>query len=335
MSNLTLDKLSRKVLAGIDLQQAFISSRFVIAAERLQIFRKLHGKELSAAAICKQAGLQSKYGELFLDVLVKLDLLKKRKTLYRLSALAQKYFIKERSIYWTRLFSAECINYYMAFSVLEEIVTTGRDYRKILGVDHKSDYQRLQDDPQWASDFTYLLYHLHKPNAKALADNLDLSGYCNLLDIGGGSGVASMALVRANPDLKACVYDFDLVCRTAKKLISKERLSARIKTCAGDMNKHIPKGYDVIMFWDVGQIKKSVIKRAYRDLPAGGMIVMGSGIISTKKQSSLNLLMRQFISTVPEAPMLRDVLGSLREVGFKALKHRRIPTGELLITGRK
>jgi hypothetical protein len=57
MSNLTLDKLSRKVLTGIDLQQAFISSRFVIAAERLQIFRKLHGKELTAAVICKRAGL--------------------------------------------------------------------------------------------------------------------------------------------------------------------------------------------------------------------------------------------------------------------------------------
>jgi len=101
------------------------------------------------------------------------------------------------------------------------------------------------------------------------------------------------------------------------------------------MNKNIPSGYDVIMFWDIGQIKKSVIKRAYRSLPAGGMIVMGSGIISTQKRSSLNMLTRQFISTVPEAPMLRDVLETLSSVGFRALKHRRIPTGELLITGRK
>jgi len=209
MSHLSLDKLSKNVLAGIDLQQAFISSRFVIAAERLQIFRKLHGKELSAAAICKRAGLQSKYGELFLDVLAKLGLLKKRKGLYRLAALAQKYFIKERSIYWTRLFSAECIKYYIAFSILEEIVTTGRDYRKILGVDHKSDYQRLQDDPQWASDFTYLLYHLHKPNAAALADSLDLSGCRNLLDIGGGSGVASIALVRESMCIR---FRFGLPC---------------------------------------------------------------------------------------------------------------------------
>lgn len=335
MSNLTLDKLSPQVLTGIDLQQAFISSRFVITAERLQIFRKLDGRELSAAAICKKIGLHGRYGELFLEVLVKLGLLKKRKNLYRLSALAQKYFIKERSIYWTRLFSAECIKYYIAFSVLEEIVTTGKDYRKILGIDHKSDYQRLQNDPEWASDFTYLLYHLHQPNAKALADSLDLSGSHNLLDIGGGSGVVSMALVRANPALKACVYDFELVCQTAKKIIRKERLTSRIKTYAGDMNKHIPKGYDVIMFWDIGKIKKSVMQQAYRNLPSDGMIVMGSGIIASKQRASLNLLTRQFISTLPEESMLRDVLETLRAVGFKALKHRRIATGELLITGRK
>jgi predicted nicotinamide N-methyase len=335
MSNLMLDKLPKKTLGGIDLQRAFIYARFVITAEKLQLFRKLHGKELSAVDIGKRVGLHKKYRDLFLDVLVGMGLLNRRGDRYRLSSLAEKYFIKERSIYWTRLFSDECINYYEAFSVLEQVVTTGRDYRKILGVKHKSDYERLETDPQWANDFTYMLYHVHQPSARALAENFDLTGYRNLLDVGGGSGVMSIALVRANPKLNACVFDFELVCRAAKRIIAKERLSKRISTMAGDMYKSLPDGYDVIMFWDIGYIKPSVIKRAYRKLPEGGMIVMGSGIRPGKKDTSLNLLTWQFIATAPRSSIKEEVLDTLRSVGFKGLKHTRLPTREVLITGRK
>ena len=335
MPTMSLDKLPQRALREIDLQRAFIYARFVIAAERLHLFRKLHGKELSSVEIGKKVGLHKKYRDLFLAVLARMGLLKRRGDRYRLSSLGEKYFVKDRSIYWTRLFSAECINYYEAFSVLEEVVRTGRDYRKILGVKHKSDYERLETDPEWAHDFTYMLYHDHQPSARAMADTLDLTGYRNLLDVGGGSGVISMALVRANPKLNACVFDFELVCRAAKKIIAKERLSKRISTMAGDMYKSLPSGFDVIMFWDIGYIKPSVIKRAYRSLPAGGMIVMGSGIRAGKKGTSLNLLTWQFIDTAPQSSIKEDVLETLRTVGFKHIKHTRLPTREVLITGRK
>ncbi|UCE25147.1 MAG: methyltransferase [Candidatus Zixiibacteriota bacterium] len=335
MSTMTLDKLPQRALREIDLQRAFIYARFVVTAERLQLFRKLHGKELTSVEIGKRVGLHKKYRDLFLDVLTRMGLLRRRGNRYRLSSLGEKYFVKDRSIYWTRLFSAECINYYTAFSVLEEVVKTGKDYRKILGVKHKSDYERLESDPEWAHDFTYMLYHVHQPNARSLAENLDLTGYRNLLDVGGGSGVVSMALVRANPKLNACVFEFELVCRTAKKIIAKERLSKRISTMAGDMYKSLPKGFDVIMFWDIGHIKPSVIKRAYRNLPEGGMIVMGSGTRAGKKGTSLNLLTWQFIDTTPRSSIREEVLDTLRSVGFKHIKHTRLPTGEVLITGRK
>ncbi len=335
MADMMLDKLPRKVLGVIDLQRAFIYARFVIAAERLRLFRRLYGKELTFVEIGRRVGLHKKYRELFLDVLVGMGLLKRRGDRYRLSALAEKYFIKERSIYWTRLFSDECVNYYQAFSVLEQTVTTGRDYRAILGMSHKSDYERLETDPEWASDFTYMLYHHNRPNAKALAENLDLTGYRNLLDVGGGSGVMSMALVRANPKLKACVLDFELVCRVAKKIIAGEKLSKRVTTFAGDMYKGLPGGYDVIMFWDIGYVKPSVLRRAYRNLPEGGMIVMGSGIRPAKKNISLSLLTWQFIATAPKSPTAEDVIATLRSIGFKGLKRKRLPTGSVLITGQK
>ena len=58
LTELTLDKLPQKVLARIDLQTAFMISRCVVAAERLQVFRKLHGRKLSAAAIGRMIGVR-------------------------------------------------------------------------------------------------------------------------------------------------------------------------------------------------------------------------------------------------------------------------------------
>jgi hypothetical protein len=77
LTGFTLDKLPKKILARIDLQDAFMISRCVVAAERLQVFRKLHGKKLSAAAIGRKIGVRGWRVEAFLAALVSVGLLKK------------------------------------------------------------------------------------------------------------------------------------------------------------------------------------------------------------------------------------------------------------------
>ena len=58
-------------------------------------------------------------------------------------------------------------------------------------------FQRLQEDPAYAAQFTRKLYEIHRPLAEHLADMLDLEGINSLLDLGGGSGVVSLALLRS------------------------------------------------------------------------------------------------------------------------------------------
>ncbi len=273
MRELTLDKLPKKVLEQLDLETAFKASRCVIAAEKLLVFRKLHGRELSAGAVGKRTGIHRKHCEPFLDFLVFLGLLKKRKNLYRNSPLAKKHFIQERSVDWTRLWSSECAKDYEALAVMEDAISSGKDWRQILGKERKPDYQLVQEDPQWAREFTYALYDNYKSDAETLAKNLDVSDYRSLLDVGGGSGVMSIALARAHPHLKACILDFEFVCKAARSIIRKARMSHRVDTLVGDMNKAIPRGFDVILFWNIGHIDTRVMKMAYESLPDGGMVV--------------------------------------------------------------
>ena len=334
MREMTLDRLPKKVLAKLDLETVFKASRCVIAAERLLVFRKLYGRELSAADIARRTGIHGKHCESFLDYLVLLGLLKKTKNLYSNSPLANRHFIQERSIEWTHLWSAECAKDFEAFTVLEDAISSGKDWRRILGKERKPDYQLLQEDSKWARGFTYALYDLNKSIAKILANNLDLSQYRSLLDVGGGSGVMSMALARAYPNLKACVLDFEFVCAATREIIRKERMSRRVKAVAGDMNKSIPGGFDVIMFWDIGHIDTRVIKMAYESLPESGMVVR-SCPPPRRSGKPLGRFLWEYLSVRPEGQTRIDKINSLKKAGFESVRYRRINQSIGLIAGFK
>ncbi len=335
MRELTLDKLPRKVLADLDIETVFIASRCVIAAEQLQVFRKLHGRELSAATLARRIGLRWKHSASFFDCLVYLGLLKKTDNKYRNSPLAAKHFIAERSMEWTRLWSHECAQDYEALTALEEVLSTGRDWREILGKERKPDYELVQEDPVWARGFAFALYDIHQAEAELLARHLDLSGYRTLLDVGGGSGVMSIALARAHPHLRACVMDFEYVCAAAKDIIRREGLSRRVRTLAGDMNERIPSGFDVMLFWDIGRIDARVMKMAYDNLPRGGMIVRSCPRPSRSKVVSPSRFLHQYASVRPEGQSKASKLDGLKSAGFSKPRYRSIGQGYGVISGHK
>ncbi|NIM90934.1 MAG: methyltransferase, partial [Candidatus Aminicenantes bacterium] len=228
MERLTLDKLPRKILAKMDLETAFMASRLTITAERLQLFRELHGKMLSAARIGKKLKIHQRYLLFFLDALVSMGLLRKKEDLYWNSTLADKYFVRERPIYWTRQFSAEGVEVFEAFTVLEKILRTGKDTWTIRKRKKQNYVESMRKHPEEARDFTQMLFHYHKADAEALAKYLDLSKAQAILDVGGGSGVMSIALAKANPNLRACILDIELVCQIARENIRNAGLSHRI-----------------------------------------------------------------------------------------------------------
>jgi protein-L-isoaspartate O-methyltransferase len=335
LTELTLDKLPKKTLARIDLQTAFMISRCVVAAEKLQVFRKLHGKKLSALTIGRMIGVRGWRTEAFLAALVSIGLLKKTGKLYSNTALTNRHFVRERSIFWTRLFSEECRQEYQAFSVLEEMLNTEKSYESILGIEPRDYVKEMKRNPQWAYDFTHMLYHYHQPHAKALAENLDLSDYRSVLDVGGGSGVMSMALVRRYKHLRACVLDVEPVIRVAKKIIRRAGLTGRIATMIGDMTKHIPDGYDVVMFCDAEIGGLSTLKMAYDSLPENGLVVLVEDFSSDDWTVPLYRLMWQLRSNSLWLKSKREMVAMLRKSGFTSVTSRRIYKDTWLITGRK
>src|SRR5271157_1145222 len=332
MNEPTLDKFPKKVLATIGVERAFIVSRLIVAAERLQVFRLLQRKHMKADAIGRALKIHKFYLKGFLNSLVALGLLRKNNDIYWDTPLAEKYFIAERSIYWTRQYSKECVQAYEALTVLEKMLTSGQSVK---GLHTPSYTEAMKRDRHRAEDFTQMLFHFHREDAEALANYLDLSERRAVLDAGGGSGVMSIALAKKNPHLRACILDIAPVCRIAAGNIRRAGMSRRVATLPGDIRHRLPSGYDVIMFCDIGPVSKQLLENAYKSLPANGLIVLVDRYLSKDGTQPLDRLVSQFVgSSFPQATWA-DMVEVVKSCGFRAVKARNVYRDLWFITGIK
>jgi len=335
MKKLTLDMMPQNILAKLDFETMFMASRLIIAAEHFQVFRKIQHRKFQYAEIEKMVKIHPKYLRIFLDALVSLGLLQKDGDTYWNSELAQKYFIDERSIYWTRQFSLECRETFASMTLLEDVLLSGKQQHETAGIKKESYLDAMKNNPQRAHDFTMMLYYYHQEEAAALAESLDLQPYNAVLDIGGGSGVMSFALVKKNPHLRACVMDIEPVCQNTNELIQMVGLSERMKTCSGDFTKALPTGYDVIMCCDIGSISGHLIRMVYDSLPANGMFVIVDRFVSEDGTEPLENLLYYFVGASFGLETRKDILASLTVYGFQELNSRTIIQDTWLITAKR
>lgn len=317
----TLDKFPKSALAQIDIQKAFIVSRLVIAAERLQVFRVLHGKRLAADALARSLRIHPLSAAPFLNSLVALGLLRKESGAYRNTPFAEKYFVRERSIYWTRQFSAECVAGYERLVDFEKTLRSGKSRRPRA----KPGYvERMKRDRREAEDFTQMLFHLHQGDAGALAAYLDLAGRSAVLDVGGGSGVMSIALAKRNPHLAVRILDIAPVCEIAARNVKRAGLSRRVRTQAGDIRGPLPAGYDVVMFCDVGAVTPRHLRNAYRCLPPGGLLVLADRYLADDATRPLDRLVEHFTGSSFGLATRRDMVEAVKAAGFQSVRARNV-----------
>lgn len=335
MEKPTLDKFPREVLARIDIQKAFHVSRLVVAAEKFQLFRLLHGKRMKAEAIGRALKIHTHYLEPFLNAFVGLRLLEKKNSAYGNTPLADKYFIAERSIYWTRQYSNECLDDYDALTVLEQALATGKQPRSLKRARRPLYVVGMHRDPKQAENFTHMLFYLHQPDAEALAKHLDLSRRRALLDLGGGSGVMSIALARKNPRLRATILDIAPVCKVTAGIIRRAGLAKRVRALAGNFHRRLPEGYDVIMMCDIGPVSQRLLRSVYRSLPPGGLLVLVDRYLSEDGTQPLDRLVEYFAGSSFGVATWKDMVSAVEACGFQQVKAENVYRDVWYITGLK
>lgn len=116
--------------------------------------------------------------------------------------------------------------------------------------------------------------------APVLAQRVPLGNAKVLLDVGGGTGIYSIACLRRYPKLRAIVWDRPQVLKVAREFAKADGVLDRIDFVPGDMFADpLPAGCDVMLLsnilhdWDVPECR-TLVRRLSDALPAGGSLLI-------------------------------------------------------------
>jgi SAM-dependent methyltransferase len=161
--------------------------------------------------------------------------------------------------------------------------------------------------------------------APHLAQNVPLTSARLLLDVGGGTGIYSIACLQKNPGLRAIVWDRPEVLKVAREMAEAYGVSDRLECRPGDMFADpVPAGADVILLsnvlhdWDVPECRK-LIQRCAAALPAGGRLLIHDVFLNDALDGPLPIALYSaalFFLTEGRAYSAAEYRGWMREAGL-------------------
>ena len=227
------------------LLRAYLPAAALGTALELGLFWQLDDAPKSASDIAEQLDIPLTRCQHWLEYLLDLGLLVKTDNRFLPSPTAREAILESRSRNTWSILAAEARERLpVVQNLTDNIHEKGSVWAK-LGLKSPDYAAKLYENPDHARQFTRMLYELHQDEAHELAGNLDLSDVQQMLDVGGGSGVMSHALLHRYPQLKVVVFDQANVCIAGREIAAEAGLEERITFLPGNFLKdELPDGFD-------------------------------------------------------------------------------------------
>ena len=316
----------------LELMDGYIVSAALGTAMELGVFWLLAEKPLLAPSVAQSLNIPLNRCHLWLQLLCKLGLLEDGAEGYTPSIIAREAILNVQS-QDTWAFQARedrdsalyvrdlVLNISKPMSTWQARNLTLPDY-----------FQQIQDDPGYAARFTRKLYEIHISFAEQVASMLDLQGVKSLLDLGGGSGVVSFALLRKRDALTSVVVDVESVCQAGREIALENRLEKRITYLAADfLQDDLPTGFDMVMLCDVGSFSEILFRRIHDVLNLKGRLVIVDKFAPSKTIAPPSRLASAFLTSLKYPAQSIDfttaevVQTRLQQAGFRDLATTSVP----------
>ncbi|MDX1948551.1 MAG: methyltransferase [Pirellulaceae bacterium] len=136
------------------------------------------------------------------------------------------------------------------------------------------------DEAATSRHLTLMLAGRAKNIAPVLAQRVDLSSARQLLDVGGGTGVYTIAFLQRYPRLRGVIFDRPPVLEVAAEFAQRHGVADRMEFVPGDMFRDpLPADCDAILLsnvlhdWDIPDCQR-LVGRCAAALPAGGRLLV-------------------------------------------------------------
>lgn len=197
-------------------------------------------------------------------------------------------------------------------------------------------YHRLSADSRMEQLFYRCMQSWSKLSNPILVRSANLTDARRVLDVGGGDAVNSIALAKANPDVRFTVVDLPGATAIARQRIAEQGLEGRIEVLELDMFADpYPEDHDCVLFanqlliWSPAE-NLMLLRKAHQVLPDGGRALVFSAISDESGDGPLYAALDNvYFATLPAANSMIYHWGQyeqwLTEAGFS--KVVRIPGG--------
>jgi SAM-dependent methyltransferase len=163
-----------------------------------------------------------------------------------------------------------------------------------------------------------------------LAKAFDFSKYRKILDLGGGTAAASIALCKSYPKLESIMIELPENVEVAKESVHKENLSNRISIISGDFKKDdLPDDFDAVLlanFMSVAdaEANRKLLKKIYKKLPLQGVCILSGWIIDNSHlgpQISILFCLEDLCWNAPDVERSEKVYTEwMKKAGFSKIK---------------
>jgi len=305
-----------------------IAASLLNASIRIGLFDALRDAAKSTEELGEQLNLDRRATLALVSPLASLGLLEGDGTLWKNSAVSEKYLVKGTPSYMGTYFARTMYEgQYGQMGKLMDVLEGEQPLQR--GI--------LTYGEDWRANARTMLPGQHEGSLATASylmkkKILDLSKASAFLDLGCGSGAYSIAACQAHLKLRACCVDFEEILEITKEYIEANELSDRITTQAlSYLDDPLPKGYDAVWFggtlngYSAEQIK-TIFEKVHAVLPAGGILALYEYFIFDDRTGPLFSTLMNLNSFVGSNDAQILTLGEMQKLlldtGFKDVRHQ-------------
>jgi SAM-dependent methyltransferase len=185
-----------------------------------------------------------------------------------------------------------------------------------------------------AREFTRMLYEIHMPLAVAIADNLDLTGVSRFIDLGGGSGAVSLALLNQYPGSNAVVVDIPKVCEAGREITQQQGYGDRIHYYEADiLADQLPTGFDLALDCDFNGKSEALFQKIRSSLNPDGRLVIVRHFASAGGHAPGAWKFWSFLASLQNPsfslPTIEEIRRRLERSGYQILSTQPLPRSDV------
>jgi predicted O-methyltransferase YrrM len=312
-----------------------------VAVSHLDLFSRLNTQPAAKSTICAELDLRDRPADVMLTLLTAMGLLRSEEGVFHLTDMAREHLVSS-SPWFIGPYFASVKQRPVCLDMLG-VLRTGRPTNWASLKDQKEWAKAMETEP-FATQFTAAMDCRGALLGPALAKNLDLASQRHLLDIAGGSGVYSCAIVARHTHLRATVLERPPVDGIARKAIAGRGFEKRVDVAVADMfTQNLPTDCDAHLFsnvlhdWDEPQVLE-LLKKSFNTLPPGGVVIIHDAHINAAKSGPLPVAAYSaLLMTITEGKCYSEteMRQYLEQTGFREMTYAPTAADRSVITARK